>query len=178
VLVIEERMTKARTTSPLTRNQKKKMSEIPSEVKLQKIVPEVPRDETERGELLEDLQVMGYSGLLEKPWGFKDDRIVRSYSTGCLTSSITQSGGKQFAGRKNAGGKFTISAKAEADWRAGRTSTSRNASKTCPIRRTDTQSMIARIRGTGDCSPSSFQSCIRRSPTGSLLPGVTRFLAR
>jgi hypothetical protein len=55
VLVIEESMTKARTTSPLTRNQKKKMSEVPSEVKLWKIVPEVSRDETERGELLEDL---------------------------------------------------------------------------------------------------------------------------
>jgi hypothetical protein len=52
-------MTKARTTSPLTRNQKKKMSEVPSKVKLRKIVPEVPRDEAERGELLEDLQVMG-----------------------------------------------------------------------------------------------------------------------
>jgi hypothetical protein len=55
-------MTKARTTSPLTRNQKKKMSEVPSEVKLRKVVPEVPREEVERGELLEDLQVMGCSG--------------------------------------------------------------------------------------------------------------------
>jgi hypothetical protein len=86
VLVIDERMTKARTTSPLTRNQKKKMSEVPSEVlsevKLRKIVPEVPRDEMERGELLEDLQVMGYSGFLEKPWGFKDDRIVRELLDG------------------------------------------------------------------------------------------------
>jgi hypothetical protein len=53
------------------------MSEVPSEVKLRKVVPEVPRDEAERGELLEDLQVMGCSGFLEKPWGFKDDRIVR-----------------------------------------------------------------------------------------------------
>jgi hypothetical protein len=70
-------MTKARTTSPLTRNQKKKMSEVPSEVKLRKIVPEVPRDEVERGELLEDLQVMDCSSFLEKPWGFKDDRIIR-----------------------------------------------------------------------------------------------------
>jgi hypothetical protein len=70
-------MTKARTTSPLTRNQKKKMSDVPSEMKLRKIVPEVPRDEMERGELLEDLQVMGCSGFLEKPWGFKDDQIVR-----------------------------------------------------------------------------------------------------
>jgi hypothetical protein len=70
-------MTRARTTSPLTRNQKKKISEVPSEVKLRKIVPEVPQDEAERGELLEDLQVMDCSGFQEKPWGFKDDRIVR-----------------------------------------------------------------------------------------------------
>jgi hypothetical protein len=48
-------MTVKRTTSPMTRNQKKKSSEIPSEVKIRKIVPEVPRDEAERGELLEDL---------------------------------------------------------------------------------------------------------------------------
>jgi hypothetical protein len=82
VLVLEERMTRARTTSPLTRNQKKKMSEVPSEVKLWKIVPEVPRDEMERGELLEDLQVMGCSGFLEQPWGFKDDRIVRELLDG------------------------------------------------------------------------------------------------
>jgi hypothetical protein len=40
-------MTKARTTSPLTRTQKNKRSEVPSEVKLRKIVPEVPQDETE-----------------------------------------------------------------------------------------------------------------------------------
>jgi hypothetical protein len=71
-------MTRARTISPLTRNQKKKkMSEVPSEVKLRKVIPEVPRDEIERGELLEDLQAMGCSGFLEKPWGFKDDRVVR-----------------------------------------------------------------------------------------------------
>jgi hypothetical protein len=75
-------MTKARTTFPMTRNQKKKMSEVPSEVKLRKIVPEVPRDEIERGELLEDLQVMGCSGFLEKPWGFKDDQIVRELLDG------------------------------------------------------------------------------------------------
>jgi hypothetical protein len=35
-------MTKATTTSPLTRNQKKKISAVPSEMKLRKIVPEVP----------------------------------------------------------------------------------------------------------------------------------------
>jgi hypothetical protein len=58
------------------------MSEVPSEVKLQKVVPEVPRNETERGELLEDLQTMGCSRFMEKPWGFKDDRIVRELLDG------------------------------------------------------------------------------------------------
>jgi hypothetical protein len=48
-------MTRTRITSPLIRNQKKKMSEVPSEMKLRKVVSEAPRDETERGELLEDL---------------------------------------------------------------------------------------------------------------------------
>jgi hypothetical protein len=48
-------MTVKRTTSPMTRNQRKKSGEVPSEVKIRKIVPEVPRDEAERGELLEDL---------------------------------------------------------------------------------------------------------------------------
>jgi hypothetical protein len=66
-----------RTTSPMTRNQRKKSCEVPSKVKIRKVVPEVPRDETKREELLEDLQRMGCSGLLKKPWGFKDDRIVR-----------------------------------------------------------------------------------------------------
>jgi hypothetical protein len=75
-------MTVKRTTSPMTRNQRKKSSEVPSEVKIRKIVAEVPREEVERGELLEDLQTMGCSGLLEKPWGFKDDRIVRELLDG------------------------------------------------------------------------------------------------
>jgi hypothetical protein len=58
------------------------MSEIPSKVKLRKIIPEVPRNKSERVELLEDLQVMGCSGFLEKPWGFKDDRVVRELLDG------------------------------------------------------------------------------------------------
>jgi hypothetical protein len=66
----------------MTRNQRRKSSEIPSEVKLQKVVPDVPRNETERGELLEDLQIMGCSGLLKKLWGFKDDGIVRELLDG------------------------------------------------------------------------------------------------
>jgi hypothetical protein len=36
----------------------------------------------ERAELLEDLQTMGYSGLLEKPWGFKDEEVVRELLDG------------------------------------------------------------------------------------------------
>jgi hypothetical protein len=75
-------MTVKRTTSMMTKNQRKKSGEVPSEVKIRKIVPEVPRNEAERGELLEDLQRMGCSGLLEKPWGFKDDRVVRELLDG------------------------------------------------------------------------------------------------
>jgi hypothetical protein len=75
-------MAAKRTVSPITRQQRKKMSEVPSEVKLRKIIPEVPRDDSERVELLEDLQVMGCSGFLEKPWGFKDDWIVRELLDG------------------------------------------------------------------------------------------------
>jgi hypothetical protein len=75
-------MAAKRTISPITRQQKKKNSEVPSKVRIRKIVPEVPRDEAERAELLEDLQVMGCSGFLEKPWGFKDEEIVRELLDG------------------------------------------------------------------------------------------------
>jgi hypothetical protein len=71
-----------RTVSPITRQQRKKNNEVPSKVKIQKIVPEVPRDKVERGELLEDLQTMGCFGLLEKPWGFKDEEVVRELLDG------------------------------------------------------------------------------------------------
>jgi hypothetical protein len=71
-----------RTVSPMTRQQKRKNSEVPSKVRIRKIVPEVPRDEVERGELLEDLQTMGCSGFLEKPWGFKDEEVVRKLLDG------------------------------------------------------------------------------------------------
>jgi hypothetical protein len=40
-------MTVKRTTSPMKRNQRKKSGEVPSEVKIRKIVPEVSRDEAE-----------------------------------------------------------------------------------------------------------------------------------
>jgi hypothetical protein len=75
-------MAAKRTVSPVTRQQRKKNSEVPSKVRIWKIVPEVPRDEVERAELLEDLQTMGCSGLLEKPWGFKDEEVVRELLDG------------------------------------------------------------------------------------------------
>jgi hypothetical protein len=75
-------MAAKRTVSPITRQQRKKNSEVPSKVRIRKIVPEVPRDEAERAELLEDLQTMGCSGLLEKPWGFKDEEVVRELLDG------------------------------------------------------------------------------------------------
>jgi hypothetical protein len=62
-------MAMKRTVSPITRQQRKKNSEVPNKVKIRKIVPEVPRDEVERGELLEDLQTMGYSGFYSKNLG-------------------------------------------------------------------------------------------------------------
>jgi hypothetical protein len=71
-----------KSISPMTRQQKRKNSEVPSKVKVRKIVPEVPRDEAERAELLEDLQTMGCSGFLEKPWGFKDEEMVRELLDG------------------------------------------------------------------------------------------------
>jgi hypothetical protein len=171
-------MTKARTTSPLTRNQKKKMSEVPSEVKLRKIVPEVPRDETERGELLEDLQVMGCSGFLEKPWGFKDDRIVRELFDGVSNEFDNSIRGQAVRWTEECWREVYHFGKGGGRLAGRKDEYVKDASKTCPIRRTDTQSTIARIRGTGGCSPSSFRSCIRRSPTRSLLPGITRSSAR
>jgi hypothetical protein len=75
-------MVMKRTVSPITRQQRKKNSEVPSKVRIRKIVSEVPRDEAERAELLEYLQTMGCSGLLEKPWGFKDEEVVRELLDG------------------------------------------------------------------------------------------------
>jgi hypothetical protein len=122
-------MTKAKTSSPLTRNQKKKMSEVPSEIKLRKILPEVPRDESERAELLEDLQVLGCSGFLEKPWGFKDDKIVRE-----LLDEVSN--------------EFENSIRAQpVKWTE---ETWREVYRSCLTRRTDSPSRIARIPDTSD----------------------------
>jgi hypothetical protein len=59
-------MAAKRTVSPITRQQRRKNSEVPSKVRIRKIVPEVPRDEMERAELLEDLQTVGCSGYFQQ----------------------------------------------------------------------------------------------------------------
>jgi hypothetical protein len=71
-----------KSISPMTRQQKRKNSKVLSKVRVRKIVSEVPRDEAERAELLEDLQTMGCSCFLEKPWDFKDEEIVRELLDG------------------------------------------------------------------------------------------------
>jgi hypothetical protein len=159
-------MTVKRTTSPMTRNQRKKSSEVPSEVKIRKVVPEVPRDETERRELLEDLQTMGCSDLLEKSWGFKDDRIVRELLDG-VTNEFNNTiratpiqwseecwrevynfnmGGSGLAGRKDEYVKDYF--------------------KELPSPKDGTRSRTAWIRITDGCSHFLFQFCIRKSQTG------------
>jgi hypothetical protein len=120
VIELEEGMTKAKTSSPLTRNQKKKMNEVPSEVKLRKIIPEVPRDQSERAELLEDLQVLGCSGFLEKSWGFKDDRIVRELLDGVSNEFENSIRAQPVKWTEETWREVSGSAKEVPDWREGR----------------------------------------------------------
>ncbi len=47
------------------------------EIKLKKVVPVIPTTELEKTQLMEDLTKMGCEGLTVKPWGFKEERIVR-----------------------------------------------------------------------------------------------------
>ena len=46
-------------------------------IKLRKVVPIVPTMEKEKNQLTEDLTTMGYVGLAGKPWGFKEERVVK-----------------------------------------------------------------------------------------------------
>jgi len=46
-------------------------------IKLRKVVPILPTTEVEKGELMHDLRTMGCPGFAEKPWGFREERIVR-----------------------------------------------------------------------------------------------------
>ena len=51
-------------------------------VKLRKVVPVIPSTEPERTELMDDLTTMGCLGLLDKPWGFREERMVRELLDG------------------------------------------------------------------------------------------------
>jgi hypothetical protein len=41
------------------------------------ISPVIPEDSKERAELLEDLSQMGCIGLIDRPWSFRDEGMVR-----------------------------------------------------------------------------------------------------
>ena len=51
--------------------------EIATKVSLRYLVPIVPEDSEERADLIEDLSQMWCVGLLTKPWGFKDEAMVK-----------------------------------------------------------------------------------------------------
>ena len=46
-------------------------------MKLRKVIPVIPSTELEKSQLMEDLTSMGCLGLAEKPWDFKEERMVR-----------------------------------------------------------------------------------------------------
>jgi hypothetical protein len=160
----------------MTRNQRRRSSEIPSEVKLRKVVPEVPRNETERGELLEDLQTMGYSGLLGKPWGFKDDRIVRELLDGVSNEfehSIratpvrwTEECWREVYNFSKGGGGLT----------RRKDEYVKDCFRALPSPKDNMPSKTAQMPGIGVSSHSSSPSFIRKSRTGLLIPWITLFL--
>ena len=51
------------------------------ELKLRKINLVVPTDEQAKVQLMEDLARMGLSGFIDKPWGFKDEQMVKELSS-------------------------------------------------------------------------------------------------
>ena len=46
------------------------------EVKLRKVIPIIPSTEPEKAQLMEDLTSMGCVGFAERPWGFREERMV------------------------------------------------------------------------------------------------------
>lgn len=46
-------------------------------VKLRKVAPVVPDEEPAKEQLMEDLIAMGCLGLINKPWGFQEERMVK-----------------------------------------------------------------------------------------------------
>lgn len=48
-----------------------------AEVKLRKVVPTISTMEPEKCQLMEDLTSMGCLGFAEKPWGLREEKMVR-----------------------------------------------------------------------------------------------------
>jgi len=55
-----------------------------SEVRIRKVAPLEPSADRERAQLLEDLTSMGCAFFLGKPWGFKNEAMVRELLDGAL----------------------------------------------------------------------------------------------
>ncbi len=47
------------------------------EVKLRKVIPVIPSTEPAKSQLMEDLTSMGCLGFAKKPWGFREEVMVR-----------------------------------------------------------------------------------------------------
>jgi hypothetical protein len=62
---------------PPTRRKAAPPASSPVEVKLRRVAPVIPDSEPERAALMEDLNSMGCTDFILKPWGFKDDQVVR-----------------------------------------------------------------------------------------------------
>jgi len=66
-----------------TRSLRKRTSNSPAvEIKLRKIVPVIPMGDGEKEQLVEDLTSMGCPGFLSKPWGFREETMVRELIAG------------------------------------------------------------------------------------------------
>jgi hypothetical protein len=64
-------MAMKRTVSPITRQQRKKNSEVPSKVKIWKIVPEVPQDEGREGRVIRGPPNHGVFRFTQETLGFQ-----------------------------------------------------------------------------------------------------------
>lgn len=49
----------------------------PPDLKLRRVILVIPDREPARTQLMEDLASMGCQGLAEKPWGFREQRVVK-----------------------------------------------------------------------------------------------------
>ena len=59
-----------------------KPNAIPVEVKLRKVAPVEPQGDRERAQLVENVTAMGCEGFLGKPWGFRNEAMIRELQEG------------------------------------------------------------------------------------------------